>query len=109
MAAEVSPRLGSEGRDSDAGRRWEAGSKGEGLPSPVHLRISVHLLDLLNIYYIYIYLIFFSFPFWICFRSSPQENMGFVEKQGTLFDDYHGGVAQTVLRFWCSAFRRFKS
>ena len=58
MAAEVSPRLGSEGRDSDAGRRWEAGSKGEGLPSPVHLRISVHLLDLLNIYYIYIYLIF---------------------------------------------------
>ena len=54
MAAEVSPRLGSEGRDSDAGRRWEAGSKGEGLPSPVHLRISVHLLDLLNIYYIYI-------------------------------------------------------
>ena len=60
MAAEVSPRLGSEGRDSDAGRRWEAGSKGEGLPSPVHLRISVHLLDLLNILYIYIYIYYFS-------------------------------------------------
>lgn len=86
MAAEVSPRLGSEGRDSDAGRRWEAGSKGEGLPSPVHLRISVHLWDLLNIYYIYIYIFnTFQFPILDLFPLIPPRKHGFRRKARDTF------------------------
>ena len=57
---------------------------------------------------IWIYLISIS-NFVDLFPLIPPEKVGFVEKQLTLFDDYDGGVAQTVLRFWCSAFRRLKS